>query len=368
MTWFIMIYYVPFSWYDSSWIKGDYSHDLIHHELLGTVLGYSLSPWRSDCEWPCHTRWAHEEWILSLLRRHSASQKGCDGSLEDCARQLHAIMNVWIPKGLLSFQFCLRLLQFFQSCKWTSGMLAIKKKVSWSLQTWLKLMTSTGWQLMKQESLLWFCVHWWLIPPMLMCKNMVMQHFRTWLLMTRTTMWWLLQQEVSLKFCLIMIHYYHDDHFIALVIVPIIRFGYNLILTLTRQWRCPSSWKDLIDEHLGKNQKWEIIILSLCVYATTTSHDDIFIELPIVPRMRYRYNLILYESQPIEMSNILERSYGCQGMVYPAASSSLETCHFNFVCRFYNMNDELALSMALGYYLFFILFQIYGTVYYYEKM
>jgi hypothetical protein len=56
--------------------------------------------------------------------------------------------------------------------------------------------------------------------------------------------------------------------------------------------------------------------------------------------------------QSIEMFNITERSYGCKEMVYPAASSSLvETYHFNFVSRFYNMNDELALSMALGYYL-----------------
>ena len=56
--------------------------------------------------------------------------------------------------------------------------------------------------------------------------------------------------------------------------------------------------------------------------------------------------------QSIEMFNITERSYGCKEMVYPAASSSLvETYHFNFVSRFYNMNDELALSMALRYYL-----------------
>ena len=57
--------------------------------------------------------------------------------------------------------------------------------------------------------------------------------------------------------------------------------------------------------------------------------------------------------QSIEMFNITERSHGCKVMVYPAActSSLVETYHFNFVSRFYNMNDELALSMALRYYL-----------------
>ena len=42
--------------------------------------------------------------------------------------------------------------------------------------------------------------------------------------------------------------------------------------------------------------------------------------------------------QSIEMFNITERSHGCKVMVYPAAIiSCLETHHFNFVCRCYNM-------------------------------